>query len=373
MVTKALKIIVPISRARLTDSTRMIFHGLVLLCGVLFAPTISLAANAAGNGVEAGQIIREVALPDGLSSAQSIAIDAEGRVWFTEKVGKKLTSFDPETNTFKTHALPLSWGKVGFSKFALSPDGDVWFTLSQWVGSGKEPHILGRFSPADGYFTKYDLSIHILPKEIIVDASGIIWFTTYDKNSLYRVDPESFALKGYAIPAANSYPGGLASDSKGNIWFSEPNANKLGKFIPGKNVFYEYPVPTPFANPGDISIDKHDNVWFVQTSANRIGLFYPQSQRFDEAIIPTPNSSPNALVNDENGNVWFLEYRGNKVGFFDPTSARFREFTIPNFSSLPGDMVIDHKRSIIWFTQGSTESKRLGMLSIDKALADSGK
>ncbi|MDQ6981687.1 MAG: hypothetical protein Q9M08_01590, partial [Mariprofundus sp.] len=250
----------------------------------------SIASDSQSGGAEKEQVIREVAFPEGLSSAQSLAIDAAGRLWFTEKVGKKITVFDPEKNTFKSHALPASWGKMGFSRFAMSPDGDIWFTLTRWVEGGEEPHMLGRYSPADGYFTKYNLSINILPKEIIVDAAGVVWFTSSNKNSLYRVDPKNFNLKGYAIPAKNSYQSGLASDGEGNIWFSEPNANTLVKFVPVKHVFYEYPVPTPFANPGDISIDSNGNVWFVQTSANRLGLFYPESQRFDEAIIPTSNS-----------------------------------------------------------------------------------
>jgi len=371
MVIKTLQTISPVHQLLLVVLARPVLVGLIFF-GVLFSTaTLSIAADYPSGVAENEQIIREVALPEGLSSAQTLAMDAAGRVWFTEKVGKKLTVFDPETNTFKSHALPASWGGVGFSTFAISPDGDIWFTLSRWVENEEETHMLGRYSPADGYFTKYNLSIGVLPKEIIVDAKGIIWFSVYDKNSLYRVDPKNFSLKGYALPSASAFPDGLASDGDGNIWFSEPNDNKLGKFVPGKNIFYEYSVPTPFANPGDISIDKDGNVWFVQTSSNRIGLFYPESQRFDEAIIPTPNSTPSAIANDAHGNVWFLEYRGNKVGFFDPKSARFREFNIPNFSSLPGDMVIDHKRSILWFTEGSTESKRLGMLSIDKALADS--
>ncbi|MFQ5581076.1 MAG: hypothetical protein ACE5F3_00430 [Mariprofundaceae bacterium] len=357
----------------LTALPQYILYGLILLCGIFSAGAISSASDSLSDVVAKEQVIREIALPEGLSSAQSIAVDAAGRVWFSEKIGKKLAVFDPITNEFKTHTLPASWGNVGFSKFALSPDGDIWFTLNRWVEDGKDPHMLGRFTPADGYFTKYNLSIGVLPKEILVDARGMIWFSAYNKNGLYRVNPKNFAIKGYAIPAANSYPSGLASDRNGNIWFSAANANKIGKFVPGKDVFYEYELPTPFANPGAISIDKDGKVWFVESSANRLGLFYPDLQRFDEAIIPTPNSSPNALVHDSSGNVWFLEYRGNKVGIFNPKSAIFREFTIPNFSSLPGDMAIDHKRSILWFTQGSTEAKRLGMLSMDKVLASPGK
>lgn len=338
-------------------------HGVMLLCGAFFSSATGVAAATEE------PLIREIALPEDLSSAQSIAIDAAGRVWFTEKVGKKLAVFDPESNKFKTYTLPATWGNMGFSKFALSPNGDIWFTLNRWAEGGKDAHVLGHFTPADGFFTKYTLSLDVLPKEIFVDAKGVVWFSAFDKSGLYRVDPKSFAIKGYAISSSNSYLGGLASDDNGNIWFSDANANKIGKFVPEEGTFYEYLLPTPFANPGEVSVGRDGKVWFVETSANRIGLFYPDLKRFDEAIIPTPNSSPSALAHDANGNIWFLEYRGNKVGVFNPKSAVFREFPIPNFSSLPGDMAIDHKRSILWFTQGSTEAKRLGMLSIEKALA----
>ena len=373
MVSPSLKTTSYIPRTVLTAFPGLTLHGLILLCGVFCAAAMSIAADGPSGVMAEDPIIREIALPEGLSSAQSIAIDAAGHVWFSEKVGKKLTVFDPATSQFKSYALPASWGDVGFSKFALSSDGEIWFTLNRWAEEEKETNILGRFSPADGYFVKYTLSLGVLPNEIIVDAKGIIWFSAYNKNSLYRVDPKSFAIKGYGIPSADSYPSGLASDKNGDIWFSEANANKIGKFVPGDEVFYEYQLPTPFANPGKISIGMDGKVWFVETSANRIGLFYPDLQRFDEAIIPTPNSSPSDLAHDNNGNIWFLEYRGNKVGVFNPKSAIFREFPIPNFSSLSGDMAIDHKRSILWFTQGSTEAKRLGMLSIDKALAGFGK
>ena len=51
----------------------------------------------------------------------------------------------------------------------------------------------------------------------------------------------------------------------------------------------------------------------------------------------------------------------------------FHEYDIPNFGSLPADMVIDRKRSLLWFSQSSTDAKRLGMLSINEALAASNK
>lgn len=318
-------------------------------------------------------LIREVALPEGLSSAQSMAIDSTGRVWFTEKVGRKLAVYDPEKKEFNTHSLPSSWGKMGFSNMTMGPDGEIWFTVTRWIEGEKEPNILGRFSPADGYFTKYVVPHHAIPEELLVDANGTIWFIASNKNYLYRVDPKTFALKGYPIPTADGNPKSLAADQKGHIWFTEATANKIGKFIPEQEAFREYDLLTQFANPGKISIDKQGRVWFVEVTANRLGMFSPEQNRFDEAIIPTPGSSPVTLVNDDNGNIWFLEYKGNKVGVFNPETALFHEYDIPNFGSLPSDMAIDRKRSLLWFSQSSTDAKRLGMISITEALAASNK
>ena len=317
--------------------------------------------------------VKEVALPEGLSSAQSMAIDSTGRVWFTEKVGKKLAVYDPEKKEFASYSLPDSWGKMGFSNITLSPDGEVWFTVTRWVEGTEEPHILGRFTPADGYFTKYAIPHNSIPEELIVDARGTIWFTASNKNSLYRVDPRTFALKGYPIPTANGNPKSLAADQKGHIWFVESIANKIGEFDPELEVFHEHEVLTQFANLGKLSIDKHGKIWFVEVTANRLGMFSPGQNRFDEAIIPTPGSTPVALVSDDNGNIWFLEYKGNKVGMFNPQTAMFHEYDIPSYGSLPADMVLDRKRSLLWFSQSATDAKRLGMLSINEVLAESNK
>jgi virginiamycin B lyase len=318
-------------------------------------------------------LIKEVVLPEGLSSAQSMAIDSTGRVWFTEKVGKNLAMYDPEKKEFAIHSLPSSWGKMGFSNITLGADGDIWFTVTRWIEGAEEPHILGRFSPADGYFTKYAIPHNSIPENLTVDANGAVWFFASNKNYLYRVDPKTFALKGYPIPTANGNPQSLAADQKGHIWFTESNANKIGEFDPELGIFHEHEVLTQFANLGKLSIDKLGRIWFVEVTANRIGVFSPEQKRFDEVIIPTPNSSPVALVNDDNGNVWFLEYKGNKAGMFNPETAMFHEYDIPSFGSLPADIAIDRKRALIWFTQSATEAKRLGMISINEALAESNK
>lgn len=126
---------------------------------------------------------------------------------------------------------------MGFSNIALGPDGDIWFTVTRWIEGAEEPHILGRFSPVDGYFTKYAIPHNSIPDNLTVDAKGTVWFIASNKNSLYRVDSKTFSLKGYPIPTDNGNPKSLSVDQNGHIWFVESIANKIGKFIPEQEAF----------------------------------------------------------------------------------------------------------------------------------------
>jgi virginiamycin B lyase len=316
--------------------------------------------------------ISEFDLPGEISAANSIGVDGAGNVWFAEKVGKNLTQFDPENQAFTVYPLPASWGNVGPSRIAFSPQGDIWFSIRRWAESDEEVNILGQFRLADHSYHRHELSSGVVPEELLVDADGVIWFLAPDENALYRFKPQTDELKQYVIPAMNAYPRGISLDKQGNIWFAEANANQLGRFSPATTEFNEYQIPTSFANPGEIAIDGDGRIWFVELTTNRIGVFYPDRERFDEALIPTSRGMPNAIEADKSGNLWFLEYRGNKVGVFNPVEATFHEFDIPSFNSQPGALAIDHENGMLWFTESSTEARKLGRLSIQSALSAKG-
>jgi virginiamycin B lyase len=338
----------------------------VLGCGTGFAADMHDHGKAPAPGRPAGPV-REVALPEGLASAQSIALDSNGRVWFTEKVGRKLTV----TTRRRRGSRRIRCRSVGEHGLSPSPRGPtaIWFTRIDGPKARKNP-LWGDSRRRMG--TSQLAPNDAIPQELMIDARGTIWFLAANKNSLYRIDPRTLALKGYAIPTANGHPRSLAAARNGHIWFVQANTNKIGVFVPERETFREYEVLTSFSNPGRLAIDGHGKIWFVEVTANRIGVFSPDTDRFDEVIVPTPASAPVALVSDDSGNVWFLEYIGNKVGVFNPESAVFHEYDIPTYGSLPTQMVLDRKRSTLWFTQSATEAKRLGMLSIGDALGTHG-
>ena len=351
--------------------------GGLLLCLLLLAVPLQGWADDR----TADPVIREFVVPDGISSPHSIAVGHNGNVWFAEKVGRNLVMFEPEQETFEVHPLPSDWGNVGPSRIALASDGSVWFSVRRWANSDDGTWFLGRFDPAAGSFRKYLLADadaagevgadrgNVSPDELLVDRKGLIWFLSPEENKVYSFEPDDSTLRGYPIPTPHSYPKGIAIDGSNAIWFAEANANKIGKFVPAAAVFSEYEIPTPFANPEALTVDGAGRVWFVELRTNRLSVFYSEDERFYEALIPTAGGLPNAIVADGSGGIWFLEYMGNKVGVFDPVPAQFKEFDIPTFASLPGDMALDLTRDRLWFSETSTEARRLGMVSMTEARA----
>jgi virginiamycin B lyase len=333
------------------------------------------------SGAEISGVIEEFALPEGISTPFSVLVDSTGKVWFTEKIGKTLTVFDPETKRFESYPIPPEWGDLGPARIALGPDDRIWFTVRRWAKSMADTDFLGRFTPADGSYARHVLDTRsatgapqsddsiVIPEDLLVDRRGIVWFLAPNQNKIYRLDPAAADLRGYRIPTSNSYPRGLTIDGDGSIWFVEANVDKLGKFVPENASFREYVIPTRFSSSAKSFADAQGRIWFVEMNSNRLGVFYPDMERFDEALVPTPRSLPNAITADDQGNIWFLEYRGNKVGMFDPLEAAFHEFTIPTYSSEPGELAIDRERGRLWFSEANTEAKRLGMLTIADALA----
>ncbi len=346
------------------------------VCFSAWALSISLLLFPVKEAAAAGSIIQEFVLPDEISAPNSIALDAAGNVWFAEKVGKRLSVYDPQKNEFRSFPIPSAWGSVGPARIAVGPKGKIWFNVTRWMETVDNVDFLGEFSPADGSFKKHELSSktgagelltdqhRVIPEELLIDAKGIVWLLVPGENALYSYDPAASILKAHVIPTVNCYPRGLSIDGDGVLWFSEANANKIGKFDPKSATFAEYDIPTAFATAGETAVDGDGNVWFVEMRTNRLGVFYPALERFDEALLPAARSLPSDIAIDGDGKIWFLEYLASKVGLFLPKEALFREFVIPTTGSLPGSLVIDKKRGLLWFSETSTDAKRLGLLDI---------
>jgi virginiamycin B lyase len=179
------------------------------------------------------------AAPNHLLAPYGLAIDAKGYVWVGELSGSGLVRLDPTTGAMQSYTPPTA--NASIMEVAAAPDGTIWFAEYDVAASdGKHGGNLGRLDPASGKIQEYAVPAIVSGSSasgvygLMVDASGVVWFTDVGDNAIGQFQPASEQFTFYPIPTAQSVPFGLTIDSARNVWFTEGanSANAVG-MVPG--------------------------------------------------------------------------------------------------------------------------------------------
>ena len=262
--------------------------------------------------------------------------------------------------------------------------------------------------------TEYDLPREtIQPHDVVVDANGVAWYSSFGEQFLGRLDPKSGKVIEYPIALAK--PGfptgtlGLRTDRDGNLWLGNMYQARIVKFDPKAEAFEYWSLPTeanidaaqinmvsprsshvdgklwtqnngfagvhrldiasgkvetfePFKaapkgephNIYDVIPDSKNNAYFTDFRQRHIGRIDAATGEVKLYTIPTAGASPRRGMMDEQDRLWFGEYRGNRIGMFDTKSETFKEWLTPTAWSAPYDVTID-KNGDAWTGSMSTD------------------
>jgi virginiamycin B lyase len=248
-------------------------------------------------------------------------------------------------------------------------------------------------------YTEYDLPREtISPHDVIVDASGTVWYSSFGEQNLGRLDPKTGKVTEFPIEEHKpDFPTGLLglrSDPQGNLWLGNMYQATIVKFDRNTETFKFWPLQgdenidaaqvnmvspqssnvdgkvwtqnngfagvhrldiatgkietwEPFKGvPGphniyDVIPDSKNNVYFTDFRQRHIGRIDAKSGEIRLYEIPTPNSAPRRGTMDAEDRLWFGEYRGDRIGMLDTRTGQFREWPVrPKWSS-PYDVMSD--------------------------------
>jgi virginiamycin B lyase len=268
--------------------------------------------------------------------------------------------------------------------------------------------------------TEYDLPREtIQPHDVIVDADGIAWYSSFGEQNLGRLDPRSGKVTDY--PIALHKPGfptgslGLRSDRDGNLWLGNMYQATIVKFERKTETFRFWPLPaeanidaaqvnmvspqsshidgkvwtqnngfagvhrldlasgqietfSPFKdapkgephNIYDVIPDSRNNAYFTDFRQRHIGRIDAKSGEITLLTIPTGSSAPRRGMMDAQDRLWFGEYRGNRIAMLDTKTGRFSEWLAPTPWSAPYDVTVD-KNGEAW--TGSMSTDRVSRLN----------
>jgi streptogramin lyase len=262
--------------------------------------------------------------------------------------------------------------------------------------------------------TEYDLPREtIQPHDVIVDAEGIAWYSSFGEQNLGKLDPRSGKVTEF--PIAEHKPGfptgslGLRSDRDGNLWLGNMYQATIVKFDRKSEAFSFWSLPSesnidaaqlnmvspqashvdgklwtqnngfagvhrldlasgkietfePFKtapkgephNIYDVIPDSRNNAYFTDFRQRHIGRIDAVTGDMKLYVIPTPASAPRRGMMDAQDRLWFGEYRGNRIGMFDTKTETFKEWLAPTPWSAPYDVTVD-KNGEAWAGSMSTD------------------
>ncbi len=250
-------------------------------------------------------------------------------------------------------------------------------------------------------YTEYALPREtISPHDVIVDADGIVWYSSFGEQNLGRLDPKSGKVTEYPIPEHK--PGfptgglGLRADKDGNLWLGNMYQATIIKFDRKAESFKFWPLPPeqnidaaqvnmvspqsshidgkvwtqnngfagvhrldiatgkietwePFKNAPkgephniyDVIPDSKNNVYFTDFRHQHIGRIDAETGAVKLFEVPTARSSPRRGSMDAQDRLWFGEYRGDRIGMFDTRTEQFKEWKLTTRWASPYDVTLD--------------------------------
>lgn len=230
----------------------------------------------------------------------------KGMVWFTGNRNGRIVRLDPASGTLTTYALPDSTVRDPHTMIFDQKSGIAWFTAQQ---SG----AVGRFDPATGRFRLWKTGAGTRPYGIVLDSKGRPWFDLFGTNKLATIDPASFELRTYELPAANARPRRIAITSGDQIYWGDYTRGFLGHLDPRTGRMQEWALPGGAASlPYGMATDDRDMIWVAQGGRANVPAmlvaFDPAAKKFVAEVpvgTPGPNTIRHMTFDPTTRQIWF--------------------------------------------------------------------
>ncbi|MEZ4480861.1 MAG: lyase [Dehalococcoidia bacterium] len=239
--------------------------------------------------------VEEVDLGPG-ASPHGVIIGPDAAAWVTEGGTNAIVRVDPAT--FELTRFPLPGDRANLNTAAFDRNGVLWFT--------GQNGFYGRVDPATGTVEQQSAPRGRGPYGICATPTGDIYYASLAGSHIARIDIATGQATPIDPPTANQGARRVWSDSRGRIWVSEWNSGQVSVHDPADGSWQEWKLPGSRPQTYSVFVDDRDHVWLTDFAANTIVRFTPE----DEQFLSLPLTPPNAAVRQmlgRPGEVWGAE------------------------------------------------------------------
>ncbi len=227
-------------------------------------------------------------------------------------------------------------------------------------------------------YTEYDLPrATISPHDVIVDAEGIAWYSSFGEQNLGRLDPKTGNVNEFSIETTK--PGfptgllGLRSDREGNLWLGNMYQATILKFDRKAQKFSSWKLPAEqnidaaqvnMVSPQSSHVD--GKVWTQNNGfagVHRLDIATGKIETW-EPFKSAPKGEPHNIydvIPDSQNNAFFTDFRWRHIGRIDAKTGEVKLFEMPSAAAVtaPRRGMMD-SQDRLWF--GQYRADRIGML-----------
>src|SRR6266699_69852 len=250
--------------------------------GSIDSPTVHSQPKTTPSIMASGTF-QEYSLPLSNSGLMRPAIDHAGRIWFGEMGHNFLASFDPHSQKFQQITPPL--GRSGIMGIVVASDDTIWFAeqYANYIGhyfpttNTYQTYSLPTLTIPNPSNTSKTLSLTSAPNDLAIDASGNIWFTELNADSIGKLDAHTGRIHIYPLSSTRSVqrldPYGITVDPQGMVWFTQATNDQIGRLDPSTGKITFFTLPGPPTQLMEITSDTHGSLWATSFNTNLLVRF----------------------------------------------------------------------------------------------------
>lgn len=225
--------------------------------------------------------------------------------------------------------------QVSIQEYKLPPNHfahDVWADAAVggpvWIAFQHSGH-LGRLDPKSGKVELVPLGQGSRPHGVIAGADGAPWLTDGGQNAIVRVDPNTNAVRKWALPEGSGYTNLNTAifDRDGIHWFTG-QSGIYGRLDPRSGDMKVFQAPKG-RGPYGIHSTPDGVVYFASLAGSYVGRIDAKSHQVAVIDPPTPNQGARRVWSDSKGIIWVAEWNSGQLSRFDPRNNTWKAWKAP--------------------------------------------
>lgn len=276
------------------------------------------------------------------SMVWGMAFDDEGNLWFTDEINNAIWRYFVDEQKFEMYKIPT--GGSYPNSIAIDSQGRVWFseTFGKKLGMVDPGKAVNNTTQAVTEYELNDIEFETMGPITIAQDRGkdVIWLTAVDYpkgGDVVQFDAEKKIFTVFSLPARTGVPISVAVEEQDKaergknetrLWINDHNTNLFFVFEPSTGSITKYSTSPPTSRNDTTTLPywnvmRDGKLWFNEHEGNTIAYFDTKNLTLVEYQIPTRpqvwgnTSNPLKFTIDNKGSVWFTEWTENRIGVLE--------------------------------------------------------